>query len=141
MRSHIILTGLAAVFLAGSASAEGVPINPGMWEMTSTMTMSMMPQPQTTTVSECIEEDEISPESFNMDQDNPCSITDIAIDGNTARWSISCPIQADQTMKGQWQFTSSGDSITGSGSMSADFAGQQMAFDMSWTGHRTGDCE
>ena len=141
MRFHIILTGLATVFLAGTASAEGVSIHPGMWEMTSTMTMSMMPQPQTNTVSECIEEDEISPESFNMDEANPCSITEVVINGSTARWSISCPMQGGQLMEGQWEFTSNGDSISGSGNMSTEFSGQTMAFDMTWKGHRVGDCE
>jgi len=141
MRLHIILTGLASVLLAGAASAEGVAIHPGMWEMTSTMTMSMMPQPQINTVSECINEDEISPESFNMDEENPCDITEVAINGNTAHWSISCPIEGGQLMEGQWEFTSKGDSITGSGNMSTEFSGQTMAFDMSWEGHRTGDCE
>lgn len=140
MRIQIILTGLATVLFAGTTIAEGVSINPGMWEMTSTMTMSMMPQPQTNTVNECINEDEISPENFNMDEDNPCNITEVVINGNTARWSISCPMQGGQLMEGQWEFTSNGDSITGSGNMSTEFSGQTMAFDMTWKGKRVGPC-
>jgi len=141
MRLHIILTGLATVFLAGNLNAAGVSINPGMWEMTSTMTMSMMPEPQTTTEKECVEEDELSPEDFNMDEDNPCTIKDVNVEGNTARWSISCATGGGPAMDGQWEFTSSGDSITGSGSMSAEFSGQNMSFDMTWEGKRIGDCE
>lgn len=141
MRFHIILTGLTCVFLAGTASAAGVPIQPGMWEMTSTMTMTMLPQPRSTTVSECIKDDEISPESFEMDENNPCKITDVVVEGNAARWSINCPTETGMAMEGQWEFTSSGDSITGSGSMSAVFSGQTIGFDMSWVGKRVGDCE
>ena len=141
MRFSIFMTGLAAILLAGSASAEGVSINPGMWEMTSTMTMSMMPQPRSTTVKECIEKDELSPESFNMEEDNPCNISDVNIDDNTARWSINCPTEGGPVMEGNWEFTSNGDSINGSGSMSAEFGGQPMSFNMTWEGKRVGNCE
>lgn len=141
MRIQIILTGLATVLFAGTTIAEGVSIQPGMWEMTTTMTMSMMPQPQTNTVNECINEDEINPESFNMDEDNPCNITEVVINGNTARWSINCPTEAGPAMEGQWEFTSNGDSISGSGNMSTEFSGQTMAFDMTWKGKRVGPCE
>jgi len=141
MRFHVILTGLATVILAGTASADGVSINPGMWEMTSTMTMSMMPQPRSTTVKECIKNNELSPESFNMEEDNPCNITDINVEGNTASWSIVCPTEGGPVMEGKWEFTSDGDSISGNGNMSAEFSGQTMGFVMTWEGKRIGNCE
>ena len=141
MRFNIILTGLATLFLASSASAAGVSIDPGMWEMTSTMTMTMMPKPRSQTVKECIEDDEISPESFNMDKENPCNITDVNIEGSTARWSISCSTADGPMMEGQWEFTSHGDSISGKGSMTTEFSGQTMGFDMTWVGNRVGACE
>lgn len=141
MRMSIFMISLFAVILTGPVHAEGISINPGMWEMTSTMTMSMMPQPTSTTVNECIEDDELSPESFNMEEDNPCNIQDVVIDGDTARWSISCPTESGQAMEGNWEITSNGDTITGSGAMSAEFAGQQMSFSMTWEGKRVGACE
>ena len=141
MRFHVILTGLATVILASTASADGVSINPGMWEMTSTMTMSMMPQPRSTTVKECIKDSELSPESFNMEEDNPCNITEMSVDDNTARWSINCPTEGGPVMEGHWEFTSKGDSISGNGTMSAEFSGQTMGFVMTWEGERIGNCE
>ncbi len=141
MRIQILLTGLAAVLISGTGNAAGVAIQPGMWEMTSTMTMTMLNQPQTNTVKECIEEDELNPDTFNTDQDNPCEFSDVNIDGNSASWSISCPTQGGMTMDGTWQFTSHGDSITGSGSMSAEMSGQKFGFDMTWSGKRIGDCD
>jgi len=141
MRTRILLTGLAAVLISGTGHAEGVPIQPGMWEMTSTMTMTMMKEPQTNTAKQCIEEDELNPENFNVDPDNPCKFSDIKIDGNTASWSINCPTQGGMTMDGTWQFTSHGDSITGSGSMSTEMSGQTFGFDMAWSGKRIGDCD
>jgi len=129
-----------AVLISGTGNAAGVAIQPGMWEMTSTMTMTMLNQPQTSTVKQCIEEDELDPETFNTDQDNPCEFSDVNIDGNSASWSIKCPTEGGMTMDGSWQFTSHGDSITGSGSMSGEMSGQTFGFDMSWSGKRIGDC-
>ena len=68
-------------------------------------------------------------------------LMDRSVDGNTARWSIVCPTEGGPAMEGQWEFTSSGDSITGNGSMTASFNGQEMGFTMSWEGKRTGDCQ
>jgi len=141
MKLRLVLTSLTAMVFSASAIAEGVSIDPGEWEMTSTITMSMMPQPQTTTVKECIKEPELNPEDFNMDEDNPCNISEVVIDGDTASWSINCPTEGGPVMEGRWEFTSGGDTISGSGSMTADYAGQAMSIDMSWTGKRIGDCK
>ena len=140
MRLHTILAALAALLVAGTSSAEGVAIDPGQWEMTSTMTMSMMPQPRTTTTMECIEEDELNPEDFNMDEENPCAIKDVKVDGNTAHWTISCPAGNGMVMDGQWEVTSHGNKLSGSGSMETEMAGQKMSIEMSWEGKRIGDC-
>ena len=141
MYIRIALTFVAMMLFASISNAEGVPIDPGLWEMTSTMTMTMMPQPQTTTETECIEESEMDPEDFNMDEENPCNITDVIVNGDTARWSISCPTGSGMSMEGNWEITSRGDSITGSGSMTAEIAGQEMGFNMNWNGKRIGDCQ
>jgi len=140
MKTRFALSFLAMMLFTSVSDADGVPIEPGLWEMTSTMTMSMMPQPQTTTETECIEESEMDPEEFNMNEENPCSITDVSVDRGTARWSISCPTGNGMAMQGQWEIISKGDSITGNGSMTAEMMGQEMGFNMTWKGRRIGDC-
>lgn len=140
MKLRIVIASLTAMFFSITAIAEGVSIDPGNWEMTTTMKMTMMPQPQTTTVEECIKEPELNPEDFNMDEDSPCNISDVVINGDTASWLINCPTEGG-VMEGKWEFTSAGDSITGAGTMSMDYAGQKMGFEMSWVGKRIGDCE
>jgi hypothetical protein len=140
MKTITVLAALAAMFFVANASAEGLDIDPGKWEMTSTMTMTMFPAPQTFTVTECIEEEALDPDHFNMDQDNPCEISDVSIDDVTAKWAITCPTEMG-SMKGQWEFTSKGDSISGNGTMSANYGGQQMGFEMTWVGKRIGDCD
>lgn len=140
MNPRIALTGLAALLLAGTVFAAGVSVTPGQWEMTSTTEMSMLPQPQIRSYKKCIEKSELNLDDFNMDKDSPCEFADIVIDGNTISWSISCPMQGAMSMNGQWQFTSSGDSIIGSGSMSTNTAGMQMEIKMDWEGKRLGNC-
>ena len=141
MKLPVFISSLAVLFFTGSIFAEGLSIEPGQWEMTMTMTMSMMPQPQTTTVSECMTEDVLNPENFNMDKDNPCEITDVNFEGDTANWSINCPTEGGPPMEGHWKMTSNGDSLNGNGSMAANFSGQEMSFTMNWNGKRVGDCE
>jgi len=140
MRFTAVLLTTTVLLFAGNLAADGIPVSPGKWEMTSTMTMTMMPQPQTNTMTECIKDDHIDPESFNMDEETPCSIKDMTVDGDTLSWAISCPTAAGQ-MDGQWEMTSQGDTLSGHGSMSAEFGGQKMGFDMTWEGKRIGDCE
>ena len=141
MRLRSIFSGLTILLFAGTVSADGIPIDPGMWKMTSTMTMTMMPTPQTTTVEECIEEDVLNPEKFNMDEDSPCAVIDVKVSGNSASWAISCPTEGGPAMEGDWEVTSKGDSLTGKGQMTAEFSGQKMGFEMKWEGKRIGDCE
>ena len=143
MKKLVFLAGLAAMFFAVTSNAQGVDIDPGQWEMTSTMSMKMTGMslpPQTFTVTECIEAEELDPDHFNMDQENPCEISNLAVDDNTAKWSISCPSE-DGNMEGQWEFTSKGGSLTGNGTMTANYGGQEMDFQMTWEGNRTGDCD
>ncbi len=131
----------ALLFLpAFVAAADGVPMTPGKWEMKMTMEMSMLPQPQVKTYTECITEDQLNPDHFKMDQESPCDISDMEIDGNTVSWSISCPGPAGN-MTGSWEFTSNGDSVVGSGSMSASMGTMSMEMDMDWEGTRIGDCD
>lgn len=141
MKKRFALPLLVTMLFTNVAIADGVSIDPGLWEMTSTMTMSMMPQPQTTTETECIEEHELNPEDFNMDEENPCDISNVIMNKDTARWSISCPTGNGMDMQGQWEITSKGDTISGNGSMTAEIAGQEMSFSMNWNGKRIGDCQ
>jgi hypothetical protein len=140
------LTTLAGLLLASTAIAEGVSVNPGKWEMTMTMEMEtdldlpvQMP-PQTHTSTECIEQEELGPDDFEMEEDSPCEFGEVSIDGNTVSWSVTCPGPAG-SMTGNWSFTSHGDTITGQGSMSGDMGGQSMDFSMTWGGRRIGDCD
>lgn len=41
--------------------------------MNMTMEMSLLPQPQVHSSKECIEQSELHPDDFNMDENSPCN--------------------------------------------------------------------
>jgi hypothetical protein len=136
----VILVVVLMLISGMGVAAEGVPITPGMWEMTMTMKMSMMEKTQTKTQMECIEEEEFDPHNFNMEQKNPCDIDQVKIDGNTVSWAVSCPSPTG-SMTGSWLFTSNGDSVTGTGEMAAKMGAMSFDMNMDWVGKRVGDCD
>jgi hypothetical protein len=136
-----IQTGLLLCVLGcGPVLAEGVAVNPGLWEMTMTMQMPMLAAPQERTYTDCVKETELNPEKFQMEQDSGCSVDDVNLDGDTISWSMACDGPMGPTT-GQWSFTSDGDNVHGNGNMTANISGQPMEFTMTWTGSRLGDCE
>lgn len=138
-----LICGLVLSLLCGPggalAASDGVSIEPGMWSMTTVMEMPMLPEPQVRTHSSCIEESELNPEMFQIDERAGCSINDVEVSGDTATWAIECPGPVSTT-RGQWTFTANGDRMSGQGSMNVDMGEQAMEFTMRWEGERTGDC-
>ncbi|MBT8048020.1 MAG: DUF3617 family protein [Xanthomonadales bacterium] len=129
-----------SILCASAAQAEGIPVEPGLWEMTSTMTMPMLPQPRVTTVTECMQKSEISMDEFNTSEMDPaCSFSTAEVDGNTLKWSFDCPVEGG-TSHGEWEAVSEGDSVSGSGLITMSFQGQTMEMKMSWEGKRIGAC-
>jgi hypothetical protein len=122
-----------------TAMADGVTIEPGQWEMTMSMQMPMFPVPQEQAYTECVKETELDPEDFQMEGDQACEFSDVEMQGDSISWSMECPNEMGST-RGQWSFTSTGDSMHGNGSMTTEMGGQSMEFTMTWSGKRIGDC-
>jgi len=133
---------LGILFLAAPAAwAEGIPVEPGMWEMTSTVTMPMLPQPRVTATTECMTESEVSMDDMGgEDMDPDCQFEMAQVDGNTMKWSFDCPVEGG-TSHGEWEAISTGDSVTGKGVVTMSFQGQTMEMSMVWEGKRIGDCD
>lgn len=136
-----VLTMCSSLLLfASPAFAEGLPVEPGLWEITSTMTMPMLPEPRVNTISECLEKNEISMDDMGGEGMDPdCTFQAAQVKGNTMTWSFDCPVEGGNS-HGEWQAVSSGDSVTGGGSMTMTFQGQTMEMTMAWEGRRVGDC-
>jgi hypothetical protein len=139
IRASIILGAL--LFAAPAAWAQGLPVEPGKWEMKSTVNMPMMPQPRETTTTECMEKSEITMDEMGGEEMDPaCTFNTAQVDGNTMKWSVDCPVEGG-TSHGEWEATSSGDSIVGEGLVTISFQGQTMEMTMNWEGKRIGACD
>jgi hypothetical protein len=131
---------LLLAFCVPSAWAEGIPVEPGLWEMTTTMNMPMMPQPRTTTTRECMTDSVIDMDDVGAeDMDSECDFNMEQVDGNTMKWSVDCPVEGG-TSHGEWEATSAGDSVTGQGLLTMSIQGQSMEMTMEWEGKRVGPC-
>ena len=137
------LTWIALTLLVApvAARADAIPVEPGLWEMTSTVNMPMLPQPKVSTRTDCIEEEEISMDDVGGEDMGPeCSFETAQADASTMQWSFTCPMEGGGTSQGEWQATSFGDRVTGSGKVSMEMQGQVMEMTLSWEGKRIGEC-
>ena len=132
---RIITIILFALAWASPLQADGVAVKPGLWQMSMTMQIPMLPAPQERSYTECVEETELDPEDFRMEQNSDCSMSEPKVSGHTISWSMECAGPMGPT-KGDWSFTSDGDNMRGDGRMVTDMGGQSMEFTMSWTGER-----
>lgn len=142
IRTCIILAALFLVTTSVKAEGEGIPVEPGMWEISFTMNMPMMPQPHVTNTTECMKDAEISMDDMaGSEMDPNCTFDMVQLDGETMQWTVDCPVEGG-TSHGEWTATSKGSSVTGEGlvTVSIPAMGQEMAMNMNWEGHRIGDC-
>jgi hypothetical protein len=143
MQAKSVILTLVLSLAAFNAAAEGISIERGKWEMTSVMTMPMLREPRVTTVEECLDKDEITPESMIKDMENPdaeCEMSAEVLEGNTMKWTLDCREQMGSS-RGEWRATSYGDSMKGSGAITMTVQGQEIVMTMDWEGKRIGDCD
>lgn len=137
-RPSIIL--LILLFPTTAAFADGIPVEPGLWEMKSSMIMPMFPEPRVTVVTECLEKSELSMDELSTEGMDPaCSFEKAQVEGNMMTWAFDCPVEGG-TSHGEWEAVSNGDSVEGKGKMTMSFQGQTMEMTVEWEGHRVGDC-
>ena len=137
-----MLTIAVLAVLATPVLADGIPVEPGLWSITTTVNMPMLPAPQTMTVEECMKDEILDMEDMADDDLDPnCDYALNTLDGNTMAWSIDCPVEGGGQMHAEWTATSSGDSVEGEGEMTMQMQGQTMAMTMSWVGERIGACD
>ena len=140
MKKMMLATGLL-MLVSQPVMAAGISVEPGMWEMTTTLNMPMLPAPQTTTVSECIEDSEFDLEDMSTEELDPnCTMTADQIDDSTVKWSMDCPVEGGGTSHAEWRITSGGDTIEGDGMISVSVMGQEMEMTTTFTGKHTGAC-
>lgn len=104
------------------------------------MTLPLLAEPRVNRVTECMEKDEISMDDMGGEGLDPnCTFEAARVEGNTMTWSFDCPVEGGSA-HGEWRAVSSGDSVTGGGSLTMTVQNQTMQMTMVWEGSRVGDC-
>ena len=140
---RIAILTVASLFTLSTAqlamAGDSVSIEPGLWEVSTTMTSPMFPQPRVQTQQECMTESQITPETLAPSDNGECSISSTDISGNTLNWTMVCNTQGG-AMNGQGSFESKGDTGSGNMTMNMDIEGQSFSMEIVWKGHRVGSC-
>lgn len=140
MKKMFMLAGLLAMSTQ-LVLAEGISVEPGMWEMTTTLNLPMMPAPQTTTMNECIKDGEFGIEDMSTEDLDPnCNLSVEQVDDATLKWTLGCPVEGGGTTHAEWRITSKGKTVEGEGKINMSVMGQEMEMSSTFSGKRTGDC-
>jgi len=136
MMRPLVLVLLAT---AGSgAAAQGM--EPGEWELTTTIASPMMPQPQTMTVKRCIKAEDLAEPSRWMGGKPPgsdCTLTPQARDARGASWVMACP-SSGMKGKGRARFTAG--MMDSEMQMSGMQEGKKFELSTRTRGRRLGPC-
>ena len=140
MKKTIFIATPICMIFTNLATADTLPIDPGLWEFTSTATNPFTGQQESETDTECIVEDEYDPEKeMEIEDDMDCEVGESNLNGDTLTFSMSCNTQGEQmTMNAVYQ--SDGDTVQGTMVIEMSFGGQTMTSEGSFAGKRIGDC-
>ena len=133
-----LLFFLSLIVSTAVMAENTVSITPGKWQVTTTMSMSMMPQQRVETVKECVTEDVFSAENMLQD-DQSCTFIERKVSSNTLSWTMECATDAGPA-QGKGQFTSHGKSADGTMEMTMIAQGQTFTTKMIWQGKHIGPC-
>ncbi len=144
--------GACLMLLISSPAWSGGPeMNPGKWEFTTTITMPMMPQPQTITNIECFTQEQAQEDPLAaLLKEGPCELVSKKVHGNRMDFEVACRGDMNVTSTGKGFFTTQGN--TASGEMVVmmnmpemanmpNMEGQEMKMEQSWKGRRIGACD
>jgi len=138
----LLFAGVVSVSAVEIASAEDGPkLKAGKWEFTTTTEVPMLPEPKTTTKTECVKEDKTDPlAAFSKTED--CTVTDRTVDGNSMTWEVECGTgENTPKVKGSGELTADDSNVEGKMEMVSNMGGQEMRFKSSWKGKRLGECD
>jgi len=140
MKKRIVAIAVFAA-LSSPLLADGIKVEPGLWSVTTTTQMPMLPAPQTVTVEECFEDDVMDMDELSTeDLDPDCTFEQGEVGDDRMTFTIDCPIEGGK-MHAEWWVESAGDSATGEGKINMDMQGMAMEMTVSWEGERIGDCK
>jgi len=132
---------LALLIAAPHALADAPKVKPGKWETTVVTTLSIMPQPRTTTRTECRKEESFDPEKFLSDQADDCTVSNSSTTSSSFDFELTCKTdQGTATGTGSYRVNGSGDAITGQFDLELQGGQINMTISNEVKAKRIGDC-
>jgi hypothetical protein len=138
MMRLLVFTLLAAA--SGAAAAQQQGMEPGEWELTTTISSPMMPKPQTATVRHCIKAEDLAEPSRWMGGSPPgsdCTLTPLERDARGASWEMACPSSG---LKGRGRARFAAGLMDSEMQMSGMQEGKKFEMQTKTRGRRLGPC-
>ena len=130
--------GMGCVMFLFSATAFGLDLNPGKYEITSKVEMPGMPvSVPPTTITQCITKEDPVPK---QDESSNCKIKNMKQTGNSVSWDMECD-QQGQKMTSSGEMSYSGDTFKGTVTAKMGAQAGNMTMTMKMTGKRIGGCD
>jgi hypothetical protein len=135
--SPSVAAALTFLSVGSAAVAEGLPITPGLWEMTSQNPMTG----EDDVLEECMSDGVFDPISM-MEETQGCTFSNETVSGNSIDYDMTCTDpEMPGAMTAQFSFTIDGDQGSGNVDMRMEMNGQTaMSMSTSVTARRVGDC-
>ena len=132
---------LAVMLLAAPACLLAQGLEPGEWEFSSTTSSAMLPKPQSTTMKQCVkQEDAGNPERWmgRQNEKSDCKFTHRRKGADTMTWEMSCP---KSNMRGSGSARIGRNNMESDMQVSGDMRGRKFEMRTKMSGRRLGPCK
>jgi len=149
-----ILTGVACAIVTNAAYGAGPKLAPGKWTFTTTVTMSVLPEPKVQTVTKCVTSEDTTRDPLHaMIEGGKCKTLSRKENDNSIDFEVECAGDRNMISRGKGYFTTDGDTASGHMDVkmtiptTADMpkmpglASGTLTMTQQWTGKRIGDCD
>jgi hypothetical protein len=129
-----------AVLLASplSAAADGLPVVPGLWEVSWAMPDPLGGDPVRQSQRTCVRERTITTDRVNA-QMTQCRVWNAVFKESSARWKMRCDTPAGP-ITGTGSLRSNGSAVSGSVDMAFAIGSLEVPVTGQFKGRRVGDC-
>lgn len=119
-------------------ASDSLPINPGLWEVTTTVT-GAGPEPQTKTSQNCIRDTELNPQKMMQRLPPGACQVDTRIEGVEMSFDMNCEVEG-MKMTSSGTMSVEGDVMSSDMDVSSSGGDQDISLNMRSEGRRVGDC-
>jgi hypothetical protein len=132
---------IVTLLLVCAAQTAAFELHPGQWEIASTTSSPVLPQPQRQTLSECIKEKTAQEILGTLTEKDICSIRSHEESTDRMEWTMECRQKGSPPMSGNGRIISHGDTFDGEMNVSMQVGDEEMKFQTKWNGKRVGECK